>query len=254
MAANSNKALVVEAERAMFDSRDPAVVDRYVSSDYRQHSTLTADGPEALREMVAGLGPDAEAMTVRVLADGDLVATHTLYRGRGPQPLVVFDVFRVEGGKLVEHWDAHQALEARPVNPHSQLDGPAEITRPEQTEATRNLAERFIDTFAIAEEHQQLSRFCATDLVQHNPTVGDGVAGLALAMDELARQGRKLEFDRRHFTVADGEFALIATEGRMGSTPTAFYDLFRVSGDRIVEHWDVVNEIPVRMPHANGPF
>ena len=255
MAAFSNKALVLAADKAMFKAKDPSAVDRYIARTFRQHSTMAPDGAEVLREMVAAMDPGVEVRTVRVLADGDLVATHSLYKGQeGVPPMVAFDVFRVEGGRLAEHWDAHQPLEAASVNDHTQLDGPTEVTRPDQTEATRDLAQRFIDTFAIAEEHQQLSRFCNTDLVQHNPTVGDGVAGLALAMDDLARAGRKLEYLRRHFTVADGEFALIATEGRLGGQPTAFYDLFRVSDDRIVEHWDVANEIPALMPHANGAF
>jgi hypothetical protein len=37
----------------------------------------------------------------RVLADGDLVALHGVYHGFGPEPLVAFDLFRVDAdGKL----------------------------------------------------------------------------------------------------------------------------------------------------------
>jgi predicted SnoaL-like aldol condensation-catalyzing enzyme len=36
--------------------------------------------------------------------------------------------------------------------------------------------------------------------------------------------------------------------------PTAFYDLFRVQNDRIVEHWDITPEIKTDLPHGNGLF
>lgn len=44
------------------------------------------------------------------------------------------------------------------------------------------------------------------------------------------------------------------SEGEIGGAPTAFYDLFRVEDGMIVEHWDVVQEIPAEMAHENGMF
>ena len=46
------------------------------------------------------------------------------------------------------------------------------------------------------------------------------------------------------------------SEGRFGSQPTAYYDLFRVEYDRIVEHWDVLQAIPARetWKNENGKF
>lgn len=54
--------------------------------------------------------------------------------------------------------------------------------------------------------------------------------------------------------VADGEFVLTQSEGSLGGTPTAFYDLFRIADGKIVEHWDVINEIPTAFAHDNGMF
>jgi predicted SnoaL-like aldol condensation-catalyzing enzyme len=42
------------------------------------------------------------------VADGDLVMVHGRYTGWGPKPMVAVDIFRVEGSKVVEHWDVMQ--------------------------------------------------------------------------------------------------------------------------------------------------
>ncbi|WP_433186804.1 nuclear transport factor 2 family protein [Actinoallomurus sp. CA-150999] len=101
----NSKDTVLQAADELFDKKDPSAVDRWVTPTYRQHSSLAADGPEALRGLVASLGDDFRYEGARVIADGDLVALHGTYYGFGPDPLVAFDLFRVENGKIVEHWD-----------------------------------------------------------------------------------------------------------------------------------------------------
>ncbi len=43
-----------------------------------------------------------------VVAEGDLVMVHGRYVGWGPKPLVAVDIFKVRGGRVVEHWDVMQ--------------------------------------------------------------------------------------------------------------------------------------------------
>src|SRR5690242_4273736 len=97
----SSKDIVVEAVGELFADRDPGAVDRWVAEDYRQHSSLAADGPAALRTLVADLPPGFRYEPARVIAEGNLVALHGVYHGFGPRPLVAFDLFRVDdAGKL----------------------------------------------------------------------------------------------------------------------------------------------------------
>jgi predicted SnoaL-like aldol condensation-catalyzing enzyme len=43
-----------------------------------------------------------------IVAEGDFVAIHGRIRGWADAPQVVVDIFRIEDGKLAEHWDVLQ--------------------------------------------------------------------------------------------------------------------------------------------------
>jgi hypothetical protein len=55
---SNTKNTVLTAAGDLFGRKDPGAVDRWAAADYTQHSALAADGPEALRRLVAGLPDD----------------------------------------------------------------------------------------------------------------------------------------------------------------------------------------------------
>ncbi|WP_334489637.1 nuclear transport factor 2 family protein [Bradyrhizobium algeriense] len=65
-------------------------------------------GRDALQGLVETLSPSVHYEPGLIIAEGDLVAIHGRIRGWADEPQVVVDIFRVEGGKLVEHWDVLQ--------------------------------------------------------------------------------------------------------------------------------------------------
>lgn len=103
-----NKALVVEAMTALFQRRDAAAVERLYAPDYVQHNPNIPQGRDALRSIVEGLSPDVWYEPGLIVAEGDFVAIHGRIRGWAETPQVVVDLFRVEDGKLAEHWDVLQ--------------------------------------------------------------------------------------------------------------------------------------------------
>lgn len=250
-----NKELVVKAGTELFIDRNPGAIDRWWAADYRQHSAMAADGPEALGELVAGLPAGFRYEPARMLADGDLVATHSVYHGFGPDPLVAFDLFRIADGRIAEHWDALQPVVASTASGRSQVDGPAEVTAPEQTEASRAVVVGFVEAVLKGGQVDRITEFISTvQYDQHNPGVADGLDGLGAALKAWGEQGITMQYETLHRSVAEGEFVLTQSEGLLGGKPTAFYDLFRVDGGKIVEHWDVVADIPASLPHGNGLF
>ncbi len=103
-----NKALVVEAMIALFQRRDAAAVERFYAPDYVQHNPHIPQGRDALQTLVANLSSDVYYEPGLMVAESDLVAIHGRIRGWASTPQIVVDLFRVEDGKLVEHWDVLQ--------------------------------------------------------------------------------------------------------------------------------------------------
>ncbi|MEV4623934.1 nuclear transport factor 2 family protein [Asanoa sp. NPDC049573] len=246
------KQVVLTSAAQLFGERDPAAVDRWISPTYVQHSSMAADGRDGMRDLVRSLPDGFRYDLHRVIADGDLVALHGIYTGWGPDPLVAFDVFRVVDGKRAEHWDALTPLVRTTVSGRSQTDGPTEVTDLGATEANRDLVVGFVETVFKDGRMDAVGHFISTErYLQHNPAIGDGLDGLTSA---FARMGDTVRYDKVHLVVAEGNFVLTAAEGTFGGRPTAFYDLYRVAGGKLVEHWDVTPEIRDDLPHANGAF
>lgn len=245
---------VLTAADELFGQQDPTAVDRWVSDTYRQHSTLAADGPAALRALVAGLPDGFRYENARVIADGDLVALHGTYYGFGPDPLVAFDVFRVEGGKLAEHWDALTPVVTGTASGRSQTDGAPEVSDLDKTDANRRLVAEFADRVLVGADYSVLTDYISTETyLQHNPEAADGLDGFGAAAAKWAEQGKNLVYKTIHKVIAEGDLVLLQSEGEFG-VPVAYYDLFRVADSKIVEHWDVISPIPAELPHTNGVF
>ena len=249
-----NKELVLQAAGELFGEKDPTAVDRWVAADYKQHSSLIADGPEALRKLVAELPAAFRYEGARVIANGDLVALHGTYHGFGPEPLVAFDLFRVKDGKLAEHWDALTVTVKDTASGRSQTDGPSAPRDLDKTEANRKLVTDFADAVLIDADYSVLTDYISTETYhQHNPEAGDGLDGFGAAAATWAEQGKHLVYKAIRKVVAEGDFVLLQSEGEFG-VPVAYWDLFRVEDGKIVEHWDIIVPIPGELPHANSLF
>jgi predicted SnoaL-like aldol condensation-catalyzing enzyme len=226
-------------------------------ASYRQHNLAVGDGIAGFAQVVQALPKgSARARPVRAFQDGDFVFTHTEYNFFGPK--IGFDVFRYENGKIVEHWDNLQETAAKP-NPsgHTMIDGPADATDLNKTEANKALVRGFLTDVLIGGKMDKLpGYFDGNRYAQHNPMIGDGVAGLGDALAQMARAGMALKIDTLHRVLGEGNFVLTVSEGSVGGKPTSFYDLFRIENGKIAEHWDVIEPLLPRdqWKHANGKF
>ncbi len=103
-----NKALVLDAMTSLFQRRDASAVERLYAPDYVQHNPDIPQGRDALQALVAALPQDVHYEPGLMVAEGDLVAIHGRIRGWAEKPQVVVDIFRIENGRLAEHWDVLQ--------------------------------------------------------------------------------------------------------------------------------------------------
>lgn len=242
-----SKALVLEALENTLLAGDVDAVDQYFATDIIQHNPDFANGIDAQKGVVGYLAGNGNfsAEYVRVIADDDLVAVHARYEGFGETPMIAFDVFRVENGKIAEHWD--NLIPEQSANPsgHSQIDGATDITDIDMTEENKALVEAFVTKALITHEEINFADYINPgNYVQHNPMVADGLDGFGAFMGEMAAKGITMTYNEIHQVIGEGNFVLTLSDGALGDQPQAFYDLFRVEDGLIVEHWDVIAPMP----------
>ena len=104
----ANKALVLKAITGCFVDRDTSIPGKHFAPDYKQHNPAIPNGNAAIAGLLTALGPDFKYEPGMIVAEGEYVMIHGRYTGWGPKPMVAVDIFRVVGGKLVEHWDVMQ--------------------------------------------------------------------------------------------------------------------------------------------------
>jgi len=93
----------------------------YAGPYYRQHNPLIEDGMDGVRRFIAWITathPNASGEIKRVFAEGDHVILHSHWHGLSDNPRgeAVVDIFRLENGKLVEHWDVIQPVPETSAN------------------------------------------------------------------------------------------------------------------------------------------
>ena len=243
-----------------FATGDTVKAKELLAEGYIQHNLAYGTGAEAFVGAVEYLASAPNKTTVnniRAFEDGDKAFLQTVYNFAGAGERVEFDIFRFDSdGNIVEHWD-NLATKAEP-NPsgHTQIDGILE-KKDVDKEETRKLTADFVGDVLRGENPDKLTLYFNGDnYIQHNTAIADGLSGLGAALEAMAKQGIQMIYNKTHFVLADGDYALAVSEGTFGGIKTSFYDLFRVENGKIAEHWDVMETIAeeTTWQNQNGKF
>jgi len=236
------------------DEASVAVVnpDRYI-----QHNPQTQEGGIGLAELFKQLAKSSPRVnSVRIFSDGDFVFAHTEYDFDHSN--VGFEIFRFEGNFTVEHWDNIQKRCGPNPSGHSMVDGPTEATDLDKTDLNREIVRTFVNEVLINREFNNLAHFIDDeDYIEHNPRIGDGLPSLQSALSETDLNNRaSIQYNINHRLLAEGNFVLSVSEGFLNGNHSSFFDLFRVSNNKLAEHWDTTETIPTQdqWKNDNGKF
>jgi predicted SnoaL-like aldol condensation-catalyzing enzyme len=263
-ATAANEALVVYVYDQLFNHFNTSVIDQYVSANYIQHNPTVANGPEALRQLVESLhasNPNGRNVIKHVVAEGDLVL---LQSDAGASAnfagLAIVDVFRVEDGKIVEHWDTLEAVPSATASGHdlfSTLSSPPETAADPQGGSAANeaLVLRYLRTLTGRHELSAVDRYVSPTLYQHDPALADGAAATEQAYAALFAAYPQYTATVA-MVVAQGDLVAVHThvQDAPGELGTSVYEIFRVQHGKIVEHWSDTQNVPATSVNGNSMF
>lgn len=117
-----NRSVVADFARLFYAERDvQQAFESWVAPGYIQHNPGIADGRDAAVAALAPMFAEAgrEFRIKRILVDGDMAVIHVHAIPKPGAPgASVFDMYRLENGRIVEHWDAIQPVPDRSANDH----------------------------------------------------------------------------------------------------------------------------------------
>lgn len=117
----TNKELIISFYDEVFNKRNLSGIDTYMRDDYIQHNPTVEDGKKGFLKFCGKFLNMKPCMEIQhILCDDDKVCVFfkcTLENGIENK---VFDMYRIENGKLAEHWDCveHNVGSVEPVHPN----------------------------------------------------------------------------------------------------------------------------------------
>jgi predicted SnoaL-like aldol condensation-catalyzing enzyme len=114
----ANKKLVFDMWRAIIQAAHTEMAEQYFTKDYIQHNPNVATGRDAMvaymrsTRPVKPIEPTITFPLISIMAEGDKVMLASVSYADDPDNPgkryagVHFDLFRIENGKIAEHWDS----------------------------------------------------------------------------------------------------------------------------------------------------
>ena len=116
----ANKKLVIEFYEKAINQKDFEAASKYFGSRYVQHNPNAPDGIEGFKAFLGFLRekfPQSKSEIKRAFAEGDYVIIHVhAVRTPGERGSAIVDIFKLEDGKIVEHWDEVQPIPEKAAN------------------------------------------------------------------------------------------------------------------------------------------
>ncbi|MEO0680216.1 MAG: nuclear transport factor 2 family protein [Pseudomonadota bacterium] len=220
---------------------------------YTQHSTGVGDGAEgflAFFEPFVARNPKRDIEIIRIFEDGPWVFCSAYQSlNDGAARWVTMDMFYTDPeGLILEHWDTIAPYVAQTASGEDMVGGAREVDVQADAAANKALVLEYVKQVLQEGGHDKAARFVAEDVVQHAATIGAGLDGLMAWLGSDAAGAYEMLFQM----LGQGDFVVTYGKRHAGGKDIAVFDLYRVAGGKIVEHWMNEEEIGPRDGWGNS--
>lgn len=279
----ANKQLVFDMWRTLLVAGQVDAAPRFLTEDYRQHNVTAPTGRAAFQQVVSSLVPRQNSVPetipelVTLVAEGDYVVLALV--SHYPEPdgsgktytSTHFDLFRIAGGLIAEHWDSEQLRAGLDV-PTPENGGPLPVVGTQglaqhamlqnadpQVFANKRLAFDVWRHIPEGGREEMADLYLDPIYIQHNPNAATGREGFREYFTQ--RPDSPIETwleDPLVAIVAEGDLVVQVLQEERPHPDTgetyyvAWFDMFRMQDGRIIEHWDTASkgELPAAMQQA----
>ena len=228
-------------------------VTKYTGHRYTQHSTGVGDGVEgflAFFEPFVERNPKRDITIKRIFEDGPWVFCSAYQSlNDGAAQWVTLDMFYTDDqGLILEHWDTIAPYVPETASGNDQVGGPNDVDASADTKASKDLVLEYTKQVRQEGDLSKLDQFVAEDLVQHSAAIGAGRAGLAawLASDDAGT------YEFLFNLIGQGDFVTTYSKRHVRGKDVAVFDIYRIAGGKIAEHWMNEEEIGPRENWGNS--
>jgi predicted SnoaL-like aldol condensation-catalyzing enzyme len=261
----ANKMLVLNLVREVLEARHMDLADKYLAADFIQHNPNAANGLPALKEYFSRLGttpraikPAIERPVVALIAEGDLVIIVSARELTDPKDAsrkyttTAFDMYRIQNGKVAEHWDAATktaegpAVVSSPVIVDPRAVEVLAKSRDRNLAANKTLVVNLWREIIEARHADLIDKYFSPTFIQHAPNMVPGLEGIRNMLSRGQPQPIEPALKRKVTAmIAEGDLVVMAvprelTDPRDPSrkyTTTAI-EMYRIENGKIAEHWD----------------
>ena len=230
-----------------------AAVHAYTGHRYTQHSTGVGDGAEGFLtffEPFVERNPKRDIRIVRSFEDGPWVFCNAYQSlNDGAAEWVTMDMFYTDpDGLILEHWDTIAAYEPKGASGADMVGGASDVDVSVDGEVSKTIVREYTKQVLQERNYDKVAEFVSADIIQHAVPIGAGLDGLSTWLSSDAAGS----YDMLFHLMGQGDFALTYGKRHAHGKDIAVFDLYRVAGGKIVEHWMNEEEIGPRETWGNS--
>ncbi|HXW28508.1 MAG TPA: nuclear transport factor 2 family protein [Xanthobacteraceae bacterium] len=124
-----------------------------------------------------------------------------------------------------------------------------------QLEQNKRIVTEFYDKALNQKDFDAAAAYFGPHYIQHNPSARDGIEGFKAFIQSLREKFPNSHSEIKH-AYADGDYVILHVHAvrEPGTRGLAIVDIFRLVNGKIVEHWDVRQDVPETAANSNGMF